>query len=64
MTLRDLAQEIHGRCMERPDLHRELAEIFSPAKAEVEDGGSEAHEVDLAREDIRQLVEGTGGKGG
>ena len=58
MTLQDL----HKYCVEKanqyPELANEIDTFYDLAEMEVEDGGSEAHECELAVSDIEELIKG------
>ena len=56
MTLRELYQYCQEVVEKYPSLGSEIMEFYDLAVMEVEDGGSENHECELAVSDIEDLV--------
>jgi len=56
MTLNGLLTYCKEQFKKHPELKFELADLYHLAKAEIEDGGSEEHECELAVESINQLA--------
>jgi len=56
MTLRELYQYCQEVVEKHPSLGSEIMEFYDLAVMEVEDGGSENHECELAVSDIEDLV--------
>lgn len=57
MNLQSLAAEINRVYKMRPELESQLKDIYSLAADEIEDGGSETHECELAIDSIKELEE-------
>jgi hypothetical protein len=55
MTLQELRQEAQKLIKEKPHLAGEIQELFSLAISEIEEGGSEHHECELAYNDMVEL---------
>jgi hypothetical protein len=45
-----------GKIVLHPNLKQEINEFYSLAQSEIADGGSEQHEIDLAMNDINELI--------
>ena len=58
MTLRELHQYCVEKANQYPELANEIDTFYDLAEMEVEDGGSEAHECELAVSDIEELIKG------
>lgn len=56
MTLQDLYQYCQEVVEKHPSLGGEIMEFYALAQMEVEDGGSENHECELAVSDIEDLI--------
>jgi hypothetical protein len=57
MTLTELSIQAKQLTIKYPVLKQELIELYILACDEVEEGGSEAHECELAIADMDQLIE-------
>ena len=57
MTLTELSTRTKELTIKYPVLKQELIELYILACDEVEEGGSEAHECELAISDMDQLIE-------
>lgn len=57
MTLKDLKTFAEAQSNKYPNHDDTIRDLFFLAISEVEDGQSETHEVELAIESIKQLVE-------
>jgi hypothetical protein len=57
MNFEYLKQFCIDKIAEYPNLKSEILDFFYLAKDEIEDGGSEAHEVELAISSINELIE-------
>ena len=57
MTLTELSIQAKQLTIKYPVLKQELIELYILACDEVEEGGSEAHECELAISDMNQLIE-------
>jgi hypothetical protein len=58
MTLRDLYQYCVEKSKQHPELFNDIHSFYDLAQMEVEDGGSEDHECELAVGDINDLING------
>jgi hypothetical protein len=58
MTLRDLYQYCVEKAKQHPELFNDIHSFYDLAQMEVEDGGSEDHECELAVGDINDLING------
>lgn len=58
MTLTELSTRTKALTIKYPVLKQELIELYILACDEVEEGGSETHECELAISDMEQLIEG------
>jgi hypothetical protein len=58
MTLRDLYQYCVETVEKYPSMTNEIHGFYDLAQMEVEDGGSEDHECELAVSDINDLING------
>ena len=58
MTLRDLYQYCQEVGEKYPSMANEIMGFYDLAQMEVEDGGSEDHECELAVSDINDLING------
>jgi hypothetical protein len=56
MTLQDLRKESLRLIKENPQLANDIWDFYSLAVSEIEDGGSESHECDMAYNDIIELI--------
>lgn len=65
MNIQTLKAEVTRIIKEVPDLKDEVIDLFELAMTEIEEGGSESHECQLAINDMEELVneyrEGTSG---
>ncbi|MDA9262861.1 hypothetical protein OAC86_00835 [bacterium] len=57
MTLTELSTRTKALTIKYPVLKQELIELYILACDEVEEGGSETHECELAIADMDQLIE-------
>ena len=58
MILRDLKEYCEDYCETFPSFKDQIWEFYDLAVMEVEDGGSEDHECELAVSDINDLING------
>ena len=58
MNLRELANEGSKIVRNNPNLRTEINDLYCLAKDEIEEGGSEDHECELAYSDMVTLSEG------
>ena len=56
MTLSDLKKYAEGVSKQYPQLDDEVRDLFFLAQDEIKDGGSEAHECELAVGSIDELI--------
>lgn len=56
MTLQELRKESLRLVKENPQLSNEIWDFYSLAVSEIEEGGSESHECDMAYNDIIELI--------
>ncbi len=56
MTLRDLYQYCVEKAKQHPEYEMQIHSFYDLAEMEVEDGGSEDHECELAVSDIDDLI--------
>ena len=56
MTLRDLYQYCVEKAKQHPELFNDIHSFYDLAEMEVQDGGSEDHECELAVSDINDLI--------
>jgi hypothetical protein len=56
MQLSDLKTEVIKFVKENPDLKSEILDFYYLAVSEIEEGGSETHECELAYNDIVELI--------
>jgi len=56
MTLSDLKKYAEGVSKQYPQIDDEVRDLFFLAQDEIEDGGSEAHECELAVGSIDELI--------
>jgi hypothetical protein len=59
MTLQELRREANRIIVAKPELAVEIRDLFSLAISEIEEGGSEMHECELAYNDMIELEKGT-----
>lgn len=57
MTLQELRKESLRLVKENAQLSNEIWDFYSLAVSEIEEGGSESHECDLAYNDIIELIQ-------
>lgn len=57
MNLDYLKRFCREKIAEHPDLVEQIFELYYLAQDEIEDGGSESHEVELAISSINELIE-------
>jgi|TARA_B110000908_G_scaffold149696_1_gene183126 hypothetical protein len=57
MTLTELSTRTKALTIKYPVLKQELIELYMLACDEVEEGGSETHECELAIADMNELIE-------
>jgi hypothetical protein len=55
MTLAELKKEAQRLIKEKPHLKEEIVDLYSLAVSEIEEGGSESHECELAYNDMLEL---------
>lgn len=60
MTIVDLERFCRDMIKGHPDFRSRIIETYSLAHSEIDEGGSESHECELAEESIRQMIEGVG----
>jgi len=58
MTFSELIEHAKQSVQTHPDLKDQIVDIISLASLEIEQGGSEAHEVELAWDEIQSLIDG------
>lgn len=56
MTIQELRQETRKFITENPNLKDEISDFYYLAASEIEEGGSESHECDLAYNDMVELI--------
>ena len=56
MNLPQLKEETKKFVEENPDLKEEILDFYYLAVSEIEEGGSESHECDLAYNDMVELI--------
>lgn len=56
MTLSELRKESLRLVKEHPQHANDIWDFYSLAVSEIEEGGSESHECDLAYNDINELI--------
>lgn len=56
MTFSELVKYANEKMVQYPDLKFDIIGFVDLAEMEIEDGGSETHECELALEDIKQLI--------
>jgi hypothetical protein len=56
MNLPELKSEVIKSINENPDLKSEILDFYYLAVSEIEEGGSESHECELAYNDIVELI--------
>jgi hypothetical protein len=56
MNLHQLKEETKKFVAENPDLKDEILDFYYLAVSEIEEGGSESHECDLAYNDMVELI--------
>ena len=56
MNLPQLKEETKKFVAENPDLKDEILDFYYLAVSEIEEGGSESHECDLAYNDMVELI--------
>jgi len=56
MNLQALKSEVIKAINENPDLKSEILDFYYLAVSEIEEGGSESHECELAYNDIVELI--------
>jgi hypothetical protein len=56
MTIEELKAYIREKGKEHPALRTELAELYELALGEIDTGGLEQHECELAYNDIEELI--------
>lgn len=56
MDLKQLREETHKLIHDNPDLKSEILDFYDLAVSEVEEGGSEMHECELAHNDMLELI--------
>lgn len=57
MNLQQLKVEALKIIKEKPELKSEIQDLYSLAISEIEEGGSEMHECQLAYNDMLELIE-------
>ena len=58
MNIKELKTKTLEFIKKRPDLKEELLDFYQLALDEIEDGGSENHECELAISDMEELING------
>ena len=56
--MENLLEWAKGIAKEHPGHRKQIGELLTLCQDEIEQGGSETHEIDLCKEDILQLIEG------
>jgi hypothetical protein len=56
VNLEDLKQYARSKANAHPVLRTEIAELYELAVSEIDTGGSEQHECELAYHDIEELI--------
>jgi len=56
MNIKQLKEHAQGIIQNHPILKDEVVELFELAMTEIEEGGSESHECQLAINDMEELV--------
>jgi hypothetical protein len=56
--MENLLEWAKGIAKEHPGHRNQIWELLTLCQDEIEQGGSETHEIDLCKEDILQLIEG------
>ena len=56
MTIQELRQETRKFIAENPNLKDEISDFYYLAVSEIEEGGSESHECNLAYNDMVELI--------
>ena len=57
MYFKDLLEYAKGVIKDHPQLKQDVYELVELAQTEIEDGGSEIHECELAVGSIKELIE-------
>jgi hypothetical protein len=56
MTLEQLTKWANEKIDENPHLKSEIYDLYSLCRDEIDEGGSESHEIELCMSDIEQLI--------
>ena len=56
MTLKYLLEKCKEAAKKRSELRQDIMKLYVMAQDEVDEGGSEDHEVELALEDLKALI--------
>ena len=56
MNFQEFKQWVLTMINQHPDKKKDIAEFYYLALNEIEDGGSEQHEINLAMNDINELI--------
>jgi len=57
MTLQELRKETQMLISQYPNLKDEIMDFYYLAVSEIEEGGSESHECELAHNDMLELIQ-------
>ena len=56
MNFKEFTAHCRTLIQKHPDLREEIMDFHSLAQSEIEEGGSESHEISLALNDIEELI--------
>lgn len=56
MTIQELRPWINKKIEENPELKEEIFDFYSLCRTEIEDGGSEPHEIELCISSVEELI--------
>lgn len=54
---KELIEYANSVIKEHPELKNEIKELLDLCQSEIEEGGSVSHEIELCKQDIKQLYE-------
>ena len=58
MSIQELKKYCQGVIENHPSIEEQVIDLFALCVSEIEEGGSESHEVELCFSDIDELIEG------
>lgn len=58
MTLEQVTKWANDKMKEHPELKSEIYDLYVLCRTEIEDGGSESHEIELFMSDVEELIKG------